>query len=551
MTHRLLTTLLSALSLLSAHATVTATWTPVARHWSRSDVMDTAATTDTTVTCWRGEHIGLQALIRTTDTITEATLHITPPIKHAVATASWMRYVITTSWRECGYPDPTLPTYTVPDLIDHPGNNTTLLPDSLQPLWVSIDIPQTCAPGTYTGTLTVKSKCKHPIATLRYSVRIQSHSLPPSSQYAFYSDYWQQPYAISRYYGLTPWSKEHFEAMKPYARMLAAIGQKPVTAILFYEPWGEQSHDKFEPMVQTILEPDSTWTYDYTTLDAYVRFMQSHGIDGPVECFTMVPWQLRFRYLDRSSGQYRFLEAPTHSEAYEALWTPFLRSLQAHADSVGYGHRLTIVMDERGLPDMLNARHVAQKAVPGIKMSLAGSYHPELVDSLSLYALVKGDMFTPDDLHRRTDRNLTTLMYTCCATPAPSLFSNSDPADGAYLMLYATATGHQGYLHWSFNNWPEAPLHDTRFRMFAPGDTYLVYPDGLPSIRYEQIRRGIQLSEKARLLRQEFTHRADITSLQKLTQATMSLSTGITNPWYPTSAIVDGYTHTIDQLSEL
>lgn len=124
-------------------------------------------------------------------------------------------------------------------------------------------------------------------------------------------------------------------------------------------------------------------------------------------------------------------------------------------------------------------------------MSLAGSYHPELVDSLESYTLIKGDFFPDDVMKRRREKGYTTLMYTCCATPAPSQFANSAPADGAYLPVYATATGHDGYLHWSFTNWTNDPLTDTRFHMFAPGDTYFVYPDGRSSIRYERMLEGI------------------------------------------------------------
>ena len=129
---------------------------------------------------------------------------------------------------------------------------------------------------------------------------------PKPKDYAFYLDLWQQPYAVSRYYDVPAWSDKHLELLKPYAEYMARAGQKAVTTVLFYEPWGEQSNDKFEPMVETVRESDGTWSFDYTIFDRYVEFMAGQGIDKAIDCFTMVPWEMKFRYLDSVSGEYRF-----------------------------------------------------------------------------------------------------------------------------------------------------------------------------------------------------------------------------------------------------
>ena len=392
-------------------------------------------------------------------------------------------------------------------------------------------------------------KGKKPLATLGLSLVVNDHALPAPEDYAFYLDLWQQPYAISRYYNVEPWSDAHLKKLEPYTDMLARAGQKTITTVLFYEPWGEQSHDKFEPMVETVRRADGSWAFDYTVFDRYVQYMMDHGIDGNISCFTMVPWEMKFRYKDEPTGEYKFLEAKTDSPEYKELWTATLQSLASHLRSKGWFDKAMIVMDERGLPQMLDARRVAKEAVPDFKMSLAGSYHKELVDSLESYTLIKGDFFPADVMKRRHDQGFITLMYTCCATPAPSQFSNSEPADGAYLPVYATATGHDGYLHWSFSNWQDTPLTDTRFRMFAPGDTYFVYPDGRSSIRYERMLEGIQLSEKIRLLRAELEAARDFDGMMMLEQALEPLRSGAMNSWYPTSTVINDLTKAIEAIS--
>lgn len=514
----------------------------------------TLSVTDTTVHAWRGERLGLEALLISPEGSGELKVSISDlrrgkrSYKAPGSSAAFMRYVITTGWPGCGYPPDTLPTFTVPDMIDLPEATVSMAPRTVRPIWLTVEVPDV-EPGVYDMTLTVSDVATGKrVGELHLAVDVDRRRLPAPHDQAFYLDLWQQPYSVSRYYNVEPWSREHLDLMRPYMQKLARAGQKAVSVILFYEPWGEQSNDKFEPMVATTRLADGSWSFDYKIFDLWVDYMAANGIDANLECFTMVPWQPQYRYTDAATGETLFLEAKPGSEAYRDLWTAFLTDFASHLRSRGLFDKTMIVMDERGLDDMLAAYAVAKAAVPDIKMSLAGSYHKELVDSLDCYTLIKGDFFPDDVIARRRAADKLTLMYTCCATPAPSQFSNSAPADGAYLPVYATATGHDGYLHWSYMNWTDNPLEDTRFHMFAPGDTYFIYPDGRSSVRYERMVEGIQMSEKLRLLRDELTAAADIERLQRLENALLPVRTGALNEWYPTSTVVDHLQEAVDAL---
>ena len=525
------------------------------RQFQTPDVMPLAVA-DTTVSAWRGERIGLEALLVATEAAGPLKVKLSELTKNGrrlasadASYAAFMRYVITTAYNTCGYPDANLPTYTVPDMIDLPGSEVEMAARSVRPVWCSVEVPRDAAPGVYSGRLSVTDASGREVAALRLNVDVNAHTLPEPKDYAFVLDMWQQPYSVSRYYGVEPWSDEHFSYLAPYADMLARAGQKNVSVILFYEPWGEQSNDKFEPMVETVRKKDGSWSYDYTVMDRYVEFMADHGVDAGISCFTMIPWDMQFRYFDEATGKYEFLKTKTSAPEYEALWTDFLQNLAAHLKSKGWYDKSMIVMDERGLSDMLDAYRVAKAAVPDIKMSLAGNYHDELVNDLESYTVIKGDFFPEDVLSSRRDKGFTSLMYTCCATPAPSQFSNSAPADGAYLPVYSTATGFDGYLHWSFTNWTDNPMTDTRFHMFAPGDTYFVYPDGRSSIRYERMLEGVQMSEKLQILRDEFRKAGDIASLEALEEALIPIRSGAMTAYYPTSKVVNLLQKAIEKLS--
>ena len=84
-------------------------------------------------------------------------------------------------------------------------------------------------------------------------------------------------------------------------------------------------------------------------------------------------------------------------------------------------------------------------------------------------------------------------------------------------MSYYSSKKHlDGYLRWAYNSWPLEPLLDSRFRSWAGGDTYLVYPGARSCIRFERLIEGIQAHEKINILRQEFEKKGNKAGLKKI-----------------------------------
>lgn len=75
-------------------------------------------------------------------------------------------------------------------------------------------------------------------------------------------------------------------------------------------------------------------------------------------------------------------------------------------------------------------------------------------------------------------------------------------------------------------NWTDDPMHDTRFRMFTPGDTYMVYPGGRSSIRFERIIEGVEAVEKCRILRAEYASSHQTEALRRLDAAIQLFQSG-------------------------
>ena len=472
------------------------TWTDIDSLKPRHEVPAQPVIVADTLTGWRGETLSARALLYSRSAAADSLTLAMPG-----ADPRWVRYVLTDDQRSCGNHNFALQPWSVADIIDLPGA-LPLAAGEVRPVWITIPIAPDATPGFHSYRLTVNRPDGSTLASLPLTVKVIDRELPPPAQWKFHTDFWQQPYAVSRYYGLQRWSPEHFDALAPYLRQLARAGQKAISTILFYEPWGDQSHDKFDPMVQSARCADGSWVFTYDIFDRYVELADSCGIGPQISCYSMIPWDMSFRYIDLPSGEYRYLQTSTDTPEYRELWSAFLSDFAAHLREKGWFDRTCIAMDERPLDAMLNAYRLVQQTVPGMKMALAGNYHPELVDKLQDYSITVRQQFPAEALAARRAAGLNSTLYTCCTESAPNLLTNNHPADAAALPLHCLACGTDGYLHWSWINWPDNPLQDSRFRLFSAGDTYLFYPGPRSSVHFERYIDGVQQVEKIRLLRQ-------------------------------------------------
>ena len=379
-------------------------------------------------------------------------------------------------------------------------DTTVLAGGARRGLWLTVQVPQDVKPGTYKGTVELVSGGKK--TKYGYSIKVLDRTLPAPKEWAFHLDLWQNPYAIARVHNVELWSNEHFEVLRPYMLKLASAGQKAITATLIDRPWDGQTYDPFGSMVTWVKKADGTWWYDFTIFDRWVEFMMSCGIDKEITCFSMIPWKLSFRYYDQATHSHKYINCAPGEEDYTKFWGGMLSAFKAHLTEKGWFEKTFISMDERSLQQMQAAIKVIKEYAPGMKISMAGNYHPEIEADIYDYCL---DIFaygayTPELLATRRAQGKVSTYYTCCSAEYPNLFTFSDPADAAFIALEALAKDLDGYLRWAYNSWTVTPEEDSRFTAWPAGDTYVIYPFSVSSIRWERLVQGIQLFEKYRIL---------------------------------------------------
>ena len=386
------------------------------------------------------------------------------------------------------------------DPIQAPFNLETRIP---QLVWISVDIPQTAEPGTYKGSIELLGNQKR-LLDLKMEIEVLSPELPVPSQWMFHLDLWQNPFAVARYFKVDLWSDKHFELMKPTFEMLANAGQKCITTTITDKPWAGQTFDPFESMVKKTRKLDGSWMYDYSVFDSWVEFVIECGIDDQINCYSMVSWSNTYTYFDAALKKDISVLCNPGTIAYNQLWSPFLNDFNKHLIVKGWKDITAISMDERSFEELTEVIKLVDKEAPGLKIALAGGYHPELNEELYDLSVASRYIVPVENLSQRRNAGFKTTFYVCCVEEQPNTFTFSNPADATYLAWYAANRQFDGMLRWSYNSWPLDPLKDSRFRSFPAGDVFIVYPGGKSSVRFERLREGIQDYEKIRILRSGF-----------------------------------------------
>ena len=472
-----------------------------------ADAVSSAAVSE--AVAWKGERVNLQLVVTNKGAAADSCTvkYVFSELKNGKSVipatnvvGGFVQPVITDRFTGCGKHD--VDAYgenLVADRIT--GTNPTVVDGgTVRGLWLTVQVPQDAKAGTYKGYVELDVNGK--ATKYSYTVKVLDRTLPAPAEWAFHLDLWQNPYAIARVHNVELWSKEHFDVLRPYMLKLASAGQKAITATLIDRPWDGQTFDPFGSMVTWVKKADGTWLYDFTIFDRWVEFMMSCGINKEITCFSMIPWKLSFRYYDQATHSHKHINCAPGDEAYAQFWGGMLSAFAAHLKEKGWFDKTFISMDERSLQQMQAAIKVIKDHAPGMKISMAGNYHAEIEADIFDYCLdiFAYDAYTPELIAKRRAQGKVSTYYTCCSAEYPNLFTFSAPADAEFIALEALAKDLDGYLRWAYNSWTIVPEEDSRFTAWPAGDTYVIYPFSISSVRWERLVQGIQQFEKYKIL---------------------------------------------------
>lgn len=480
-----------------------AAWGDADYRYSRSLVPQPAADQNLHLTLWKGEKGSAQAILWSNEAVDGIECEFKPfrgdagTMPADIAQARFVRYGVSDDVLKGGRP-----AILTADMLDE-LDRFDMAAESVRPVWVTFDIPEDVEAGTYSSELVISHKGWGK-KRLPIELEIVNHTLPAASEWAFHLDLWQHPTALARAEGLELWSDEHFEALKRTMKLLADAGQKVITATLNKDPWNHQCYDGYANMINWTLKKDGTWAFEYKIFDRWVQMMLDLGINKMINCYSMAPWNCELEYFDEAQGKMVTVVAEPGTKIFEEIWEPFLIDFKAHLKEKGWLEITNIAMDERPAEMMDAAVKVLEKCAPEMGFALADNHQTykkfSMMRDVCVFMCHKVD---PADLTERREKGYSTTFYVCCGPAYPNTFTSSQPYESELLGWHGVAWDFDGMLRWAYNSWCKDPVMDSRYGAWPAGDTFLVYPEGRSSVRFERLIDGIEVSEKVRILKKE------------------------------------------------
>jgi hypothetical protein len=457
---------------------------------------------------WRGERLNAMILVWSSDSISQLRLSV-KDLKDAKGNVlsrnnfklNIVRYVLSNDPYNAGDvycgEDQMNKIFLLPDRLES-FDRFDLPARSVRPIWLSLDIPANMLPGSYRGSIEIRSDTRS--AVLDLQIKVQPQILPKPHDWKFRLDLWQNPWIIASYYGLKPWSEEHKQLLRKHLKLYADAGGKFITANVVHAVWAD---DTYGSLVEWNKTKNGTWKFDYSFFDQYVQLAIETGVDKAITIYSPIPDGESFRYFDEKTGNYVYERWQPTSDTFKTNWTAFLNDLKAHLEKKGWFDRTYIGINENAPEQMLSAIRLIKNNSGKWKITYAGDWHTELDTLLDDYCSIYGKEPQKNDVIRRNGLRRTSTFYVCCTPQRPNNFVFSPPVESRWIGWYAYAHGYDGFLRWAYDSWPADVMHDARnIHWNGPaGDCYMVYPGANSSIRLEKLREGIVDYEKLRILR--------------------------------------------------
>jgi Glycoside hydrolase 123, catalytic domain/Glycoside hydrolase 123 N-terminal domain len=421
-----------------------------------------------------------------------------------------------------------------------------------QPVWISVDVPQDTAPGVYAGIFTVTAQ---PGGILEFDVELEvlPAVLPPAPEWSFYLNIWQDPTPVAAAHGVGLWSEEHWRLLEAYAKNFAEHGLNSIMTHIIYEPWGGVRGWGSDEMVVWKYPGEfrpggaDQFEWDFSVFDRYVSLMIEAGVQEKIDMYALVKGpggtlDASIRYLDTSTGDYRWIEMDVGQPIWEEIWKAFLPMLREHLKQKGWFDKALLGFDEKPEAVMKIIFDFIIENAPDFMIASSGGYpgdERKWGDEIVFHLREMQDEHRWREIqplvHEMAADERYVSWYTACRPHYPNTFLFSSLRESRLIGWLTWKYGFEGYTRWAVNLFPDDTWNQPMFT-WPSGDMFFVYPGErgpLDSMRWELLRQGIQDYEALKLAMElaEEAGRGDL--LEKLDQALRRASIIDSCSWIP------------------
>jgi lysophospholipase L1-like esterase len=165
---------------------------------------------------WKNERANAQFVVWTKDAVNQVRVKASC-LKGASGTIGadavdtrFVRYTTASSIRPYG--ENPITSY-VGDILDD-AKTLDMNANTFRPVWVTVKVPENAASGEYKGSIDVIGAGGKKVS-FNIELEVADRTLPKPADWKFFLDLWQHPWAVARYHSVEPFSKQHYDLMKP------------------------------------------------------------------------------------------------------------------------------------------------------------------------------------------------------------------------------------------------------------------------------------------------------------------------------------------------
>lgn len=207
---------------------------------------------------------------------------------------------------------------------------------AIVPVWMTVNIPKTAAPGKYSGKVAVEAGGK------TFSVEVQLVAsdwvLPDTKDYKVRNMGVILPDRVTEYYNVPAWSDKYNEHLGRVLELSPYIGSRQLVMnmVVSYPAMSNK-----EAMVRFVKDADGKYTHDFTAFDKYLELADKRmGKPFPIR---LNMWAIKsekdpslrrtLQVVDKASGQASEVAPPDYdSPEFWPLWKPVLDQVKERLD---------------------------------------------------------------------------------------------------------------------------------------------------------------------------------------------------------------------------
>ncbi|MCD6200965.1 MAG: DUF4091 domain-containing protein [Bacteroidales bacterium] len=386
--------------------------------------------------------------------------------------------------------------------------------EETQPIWVTIPVPKSAKPGTYTGTIYLKAK--QGLKKNKLSKDFAVHVYPPiiNKTSLWVTNWYGTDFSfLNEGKSVVPFSAKYWKYMRMLARIMARYNQN----VALISPLKLANYN---------IEDNLKYSIDFSNFIKTVKIFEEEGVVGRIEgghigtrdstwsspFVVLVPVQEKDTIILRKFS----IKNDTARIFYKQFFPKFMKVLDVHGWKDIYMQHIADEPIESNAQSYINITKFVKTLIPDIPI-IEACHTTKVKHMISVW--VPQLNFFNADYHFYSDRQKKgdeVWFYTCLGPKGEFANRFIDlPLIKTRILHWINFKYHApGYLHWGFNHWNVSgnPYNETTGinkesgNILPGGDAWIVYPGKdtiYSSIRLEAMRDGIVDYELLKMLKEK------------------------------------------------